>query len=325
MLFSVKIFFFISIISVISITYITSPNELKYQSKYPIRDKPIFSHAPPCYTINLNSNYTDTWREIITDKKEILKNLVSSIQKLLVPKLFDYIPYSWIEAYDSEIAKEAKAIADLADIKVGTVFLLNFLYESSAFCTAILAQSVNEEVIHSWNMDYQNFVEFLTNLTYQANFYKDGQLIMRGNGYAGMIGLVAGEKMGYFGLSINQRNTLDRSYITNWIRGLSSNLYYFLWKKYSNTPYIVKKILLEAQTFEDVLKMTNDCQLVSPVYFVISGNEPNQGIILSKGRESIDEITKLNVDNGTWFIAHTNYDRSVKDPLEDNRRTAAEI
>ena len=55
---------------------------------------------------------------------------------------------------------------------------------------------------------------------------------------------------------------------------------------------------------------------------MISGTKNNEGIVITRNRNSIKDITSLTEQN--WFLVHTNYDRDIPDPEYDFRRTPAE-
>ena len=98
--------------------------------------------------------------------------------------------------------------------------LSNFAYELFAHCTSIVAHFNNGEILHGRNMDYPLY-ESMNDLTYNADFYRDGKLVYHAVMFAGYTGVFTAMKPGKFAISINQRET-DTMF------GLAINLYRWL-------------------------------------------------------------------------------------------------
>jgi penicillin V acylase-like amidase (Ntn superfamily) len=74
------------------------------------------------------------------------------------------------------------------------------------FCTSIVAQQKDGQIIHGRNLDYE-FSPELQNLTYIAEYYRDGELLFTSGQLAGYIGVLTGHKYKRFTFSINERGT----------------------------------------------------------------------------------------------------------------------
>jgi len=68
---------------------------------------------------------------------------------------------------------EMQAIADLAQVPFGKVFLLNFLYDITAFkfCTSIVARTSSGKIIHGRNLDFP-FWRMIAGLSVNVNFMR---------------------------------------------------------------------------------------------------------------------------------------------------------
>jgi len=64
--------------------------------------------------------------------------------------------------------------------------------------------------------------------------------------------------------------------------------------------------------------------LIAPCYYILSGVQSNEGVVLSRNRNGDQNIYPLDVPSGRWFIVQTNYDRNTPDPVNDTRRIPAE-
>lgn len=62
--------------------------------------------------------------------------------------------------------------------------------------------------------------------------------------------------------------------------------------------------------------------LTSPVYYIISGIQENEGGIVA--REYSKEVLVETLNSSQWFMVQTNHDRDQEDPLDDYRRIPAE-
>jgi len=58
------------------------------------------------------------------------------------------------------------------------------------------------------------------------------------------------------------------------------------------------------------------------MYYIVSGIEPNEGIVIEKDRTFVHDNHKLN--ETTWFLVQTNYDGDQTEPWDDKRRHPAE-
>ena len=83
-------------------------------------------------------------------------------------------------------------------LKISTL-KLNF-----RFCTSIVAQQKNGQIIHGRNFDY-DFSSDLQNVTFIAEYYRDGELLFTSAQPAGYIGAFTGHKYKKFTFSLNER------------------------------------------------------------------------------------------------------------------------
>eukprot|EP00939_MAST-03C_sp_MAST-3C-sp1_P000776 g776.t1 len=96
------------------------------------------------------------------------------------------------------------------------------------------------------------------------------------------------------------------------------------------TPQVLlfrNALLPRNATYASVFRYVREISLAAPEYVVISGT--SEAAILARDPDSLANMTTLTANASTaedsWFAVQTNYDRNVKDPPTDARRTAAEI
>ncbi len=86
-----------------------------------------------------------------------------------------------------------EAIAELAEVPFGKVFLLNFLYDITAFklCTSVVARTSSGQIIHGRNLDFP-FWRMIAGLSVNANFTRNGKVVYQANVIAGAIFFITG-------------------------------------------------------------------------------------------------------------------------------------
>jgi predicted choloylglycine hydrolase len=304
--------------------FLYAANSQPYHAKWGPRTTPAYGHAPPHYIINMDLNYTAKWQEIMTDMKENMTNVIKTVfETYHIPSSIGDLPYSTIEKYDLAFAQECQAIADLIGVKVGLVFILNFMYEASAFCTSIVTQTSTGEIFHARNLDYP-MAPAMANIAFSADWYQNGTLLYSATTFAGFLGVITGEKPGAFGISANQRDTMNTALITSWIIGLSDNVYDLFWEHRKGMAYTIRQVLENATDYNSAIQLLADSPIIAPVYYIVSGVNSDEGAVITMNRDSVANLAMLDVEGGIWYLVQTNYDRDVPDPADDNRRTAAQ-
>jgi len=280
------------------------------------------------YTFNLDLPPKQMWAQLITDNKENIHRLLKYIKSFMPAFIFELTPVSWIRKYNPRVAEEVQAIAELAQVNVDDVFWLNMMYELATFCTSIIIQDENNNIFHGRNLDWglQNYLE---PLLYNGDFYRNGKLLFRANVVAGAIGFLTAEKPGAFAISINQRNDRDvnlhpdRHPIKDFW-GLMKNFYQIFENHRTGVMWNARLVLENATTFEEAFNQLASTPIIAPVYYILSGVKPNQGVVLEMDRDSVFGVAQLDADNGIWYLVQTNYDRDLVDPKNDRRRIPAE-
>ncbi|GMS99922.1 hypothetical protein PENTCL1PPCAC_22097, partial [Pristionchus entomophagus] len=114
----------------------------------------------PWYTINLDDPPKERFKQIATDYKDNIKELIDKIKWLIVPthpnalKFVDDI----LGGMDGKIAEpyqdEIKGISDASGIPLGEIVLYNIFYEVFTVCTSVIAVDEQNKVYHSRNLDF---------------------------------------------------------------------------------------------------------------------------------------------------------------------------
>jgi len=214
--------------------------------------------------------------------------------------------YPYLGDYAGEINSWASAV----NISIGKAILLNVIYEVEAWCTSIVARDIYGRLYHGRNLDF-NLAPVLRNITLNVDFYKDNKLLYKGTTYAGYVGLLTGMRPGAFSISADERDT---GYL--W-----ENLLETLFVPGTTCASFLIRDTLETKTnFNEAVKHLSETQIAAPIYIIVGGIKPNEGMVITRDRMWTANFWQLDEDR--WFEVETNYDHWV--PAKDPRRHAAE-
>lgn len=84
----------------------------------------------------------------------------------------------------------------------------------------------------------------------------------------------------------------------------------------------MRKVLESANSYSEAVELFKNQPFANRCYLIVSGVNRNEGVVITRGRSTVDNISTLNDDD--WFLVQTNYDRDLPDPADDYRRVPAE-
>ncbi|XP_009205184.1 N-acylethanolamine-hydrolyzing acid amidase isoform X3 [Papio anubis] len=85
---------------------------------------------------------------------------------------------------------EIRGMCDFLNVSLADCLLVNLAYESSAFCTSIVAQDSRGHIYHGRNLDYP-FGNVLRKLTVDVQFLKNGQTLNESENFEAAVGKLA--------------------------------------------------------------------------------------------------------------------------------------
>jgi hypothetical protein len=88
------------------------------------------------------------------------------------------------------------------------------------------------------------------------------------------------------------------------------------------TLYFIRYVLENAENFEQAIKLARETQLMANAYYTIGGLSTNEGCVIE--RSEFEVHAEYCLDDKTWFLVQTNYDRDKPDNPHDYRRVPAE-
>ncbi|XP_078250605.1 LOW QUALITY PROTEIN: N-acylethanolamine-hydrolyzing acid amidase [Pogona vitticeps] len=254
----------------------------------------------------------------------VLRHFDAAFLREACGRIIDEVIPKWVHAIIRPIAKELESFApqpfageirgicDALGLDVGDGVLLNLAYESTAFCTSILAQDKNGHIYHGRNMDYA-FGDILRQITIEVNFVKNGQVKYRGTTFFGYVGLWTGQSPYKFTISGDERDQ------GNWWENAVAA---FL-RHSSPVSWLTRTVLSEAEDFEAAVHMLSKTPIIADVYYIVGGVTPKEGVVITRKRSGPVDIWPLDPSSGGWYRVETNYDHWTTPPPFDDRRTPA--
>uniref|UniRef100_A0A8C5UTT5 N-acylethanolamine acid amidase n=1 Tax=Microcebus murinus TaxID=30608 RepID=A0A8C5UTT5_MICMU len=209
-------------------------------------------------------------------------------------------------------AGEIRGLCDALNLSLADGLLVNLAYESSAFCTSIVAQDSRGGIHHGRNLDYP-FGDILRKLTLDVQFLKNGQVAFTGTTFIGYVGLWTGQRPHEFTVSGDER---DRGWW--WENAIAA-----LFQRHSPISWLLRTTLSEAENFDAAVYRLAKTPLIADVYYIVGGTSSRQGVVITRKRGGPADIWPLDPLNGAWFRVETNYDHWKPAPKSDDRRTPA--
>ncbi|XP_030169519.1 N-acylethanolamine-hydrolyzing acid amidase isoform X2 [Lynx canadensis] len=207
---------------------------------------------------------------------------------------------------------EIRGMCEVLNSDLADCLLLNLVYETTAFCTSIVAQDSKGHIYHGRNLDYP-FGDFLRKLTVDVQFLKNGQVAFTGTTFIGYVGLWTGQSPHKFTISGDERDE-------GW---WWENVIAALFQRHSLISWLIRTTLSESENFDAAVYKLAKTPLIAGVYYIVGGVSPREGVVITRNRNGPADIWPLDPLNGAWFRVETNYDHWKPAPEKDDRRTPA--
>ncbi|XP_051475784.1 N-acylethanolamine-hydrolyzing acid amidase isoform X2 [Apus apus] len=170
---------------------------------------PAVPAAPLRCNVSLDSPAEQRWLPV-------LRRFDPAFLRAAVARVIDVTVPKWVHQVIRPIAAELElfmpqpfageilGMCRALGISLGDGVLLNFAYESTAFCTSIVAQDDRGNIYHGRNLDY-DFVDILSKITIDVQFIRSGQIAYQGTTFLGYVGLWTGQSPHKFTISGDER------------------------------------------------------------------------------------------------------------------------
>ncbi len=256
------------------------------------------------FTIDLDKSPETRWTEIITIyKNDILQAIKYTEQAIgnqyltwLTTHCFSLLTNMGLVFYSQEL----QGIAQILDIPLGKVAMLQLAYEFFTCCTSILVKQDNK-VFHFRSMDWE--MEFLKPITINVLFSKNNEVLFKGTTWPGYVGLLTAMRPHEYAISINYRR-LNESFFKNIYYGLTS-----CWP----ISFLVRHVLTQCSNYKEAKFILQEAQLMAPVYITLSSK--NSGTIITRDR--LMNVKPLNLKEYSILI-QTNIDHWRGDNREND-------
>uniref|UniRef100_A0A3B4BQ65 Acid ceramidase n=2 Tax=Pygocentrus nattereri TaxID=42514 RepID=A0A3B4BQ65_PYGNA len=290
-----------------------------------------FKGAVAWFTVDLDLAPSQRWKEVITDKKSDLVNMIQAIKDLAnsfvpsgrlidlvdrdLPLMVDTLPYPFNE--------EIKGIAAASGVPLGEVVLFNIFYEIFTVCTSLVAEAPDGKRIttssaRSWDLKNRSWVitEKLKPLVVNIDFRRSNRTVFKSTNFAGYVGMLTGMRPHVFTLTMNERFSLNGGYIgiLEWILGKRDGMW---------MSFLTRSVLENATSYTEAKKLLSDTKLLAPAYFILGGNQTGEACIITRSRTHNIYPLEIDLKQGRWYVLETNYDHWKKPLFLDDRRTPA--
>ena len=192
-------------------------------------------------------------------------------------------------------------------------------------CTAVVAESAAGVMFHGGNMD--QLPSAVRNLTLRVKFIDDaGKIVFEGVDWYTLLstGVSRAVKKGVATVQENWRTTEPRP-VAEVIADIEAGVM---------PQMLVFRSLLTAAhakptSFSEFVAASTVVRLAAPYYVIASGPDAGDGVVIARNLTGSDGTARLAEQGdrsapGDFFLAQTNYDRSLPDSPSDPRRTDAE-
>jgi len=288
----------------------------------------------PWFNVDLDADPKHRWDEIAGKYKTQIAELIGVVENLILPifpealqivdimfaDLNKHIP----DPYQSEII----GISDVTGIPLGRVVLYNVFYEIFTVCTSIVAQDTRGQLVHARNLDFGLFLGWngtthewmvstvLRKMIVNINWQRKGKTVFKSNNFAGFIGIYNGMKQGAFTVTANERFQLAGGFygMLRYLLGLEPNGKWMTW--------LTRETMEQANSYQQAVNMLSNTPMLSPVYYIVGGVKPFEGVIITRSLNATDLTTKMDPTSSTgWYLLQTNYDQNLDPLFLDDRRT----
>jgi hypothetical protein len=255
----------------------------------------------PVYQLNLDLPVRERYTKLITDFSQAIINIARAYEQM--PIYSDFLETAGqVTKQDSDWMEYVHTVSDITGLTLAEAIMMSVTYELG--CTSTIIRDANDQIVFGRNLDFKIPSQMSLGL-FQAEYYREGELVYEALEVAGCFGVNTTVKTGQYALSLNLR-----------FSDLKTNLQR-VFDGYRSPEYHIMKVMEEADTFGDAVEMLSNYPLTSYAYFTIASQD--QGIIITRSRDGVDRVDKLEGDN--WFLVITNTDL---DQPPDVRRKAAQ-
>jgi len=287
--------------------------------QFPFRNYPDWTPVP-VFEVSLDAAPIDRWTEVcsVPEYQQLATYVMNQVASVIPDgkktleeignTILDYLPYE----YQMEITGCAKAIG----LPTGMIAIANLGYEISDACTSIVAQTMDNKILHARNLDFgegMGFTEILRNLTIHVKFTKNGKVAYEAAGFAAFVGILSGFRSKGFSVTVDTRfhKHIQSFFEEIWVAFIERNA--------SMVSLLMRDVFTKESTFEGAVKRLSNTPLIVNVYFIVAGLGLNEGAVVTRNYSQAVDVWRIDIAKGRWFLVETNYDHWLSPPYYDDR------
>ena len=193
--------------------------------------------------------------------------------------------------------------------------MVNSIVDFNSFCTSIIALK-GDDIAHVRNLDF-DFPEYMQKLVYYQRFVNGSQELALAPSIAGFYGVYTALKPGEYSLSYNVR--YEHGAKLSRQQAIWLNLHQELNSTVQPFQNFMQRLIIEGHDYDAIVGKLQSQSLNAPCYITIANGKVAEGVIISRGRDSVDHLAVINKASpeAKWYIAQTNMDiwnDKVRDP-----------
>ena len=273
---------------------------------------------------------------------------------IIAIKSFIFFMFSII-ALNFEYYNDLIALAKAFNIHPGELFIANILYEFLAGCTSFICVNKDDKLkrlMHVRTLDWP-MIKLNKHSTHFI-FKKDKKILYHNIGWPGQLGCMTAVRQGCFSISLNARYPIykstftsnlivklillfrksvkeetveERDYIISLIDSAVASVLQKIHLMTMNAwtaSSIIRHVCETYNNYEDCVKFLIENKTVCPCYFIVTGTNRHEGIIIEKGYHHL-KIHKLDETKHN-FIIQTNDDIDlIKNELYNSTSSTSPI
>jgi len=288
----------------------------------------------PWFNVNLDLPPSQRWVEIATAYRSQITALIQTLKNFILPLVPNGLDYADIvfgelhtrlpQPYKDEIS----SISQATGLPLGEVVLYNVFYEIFTVCTSIVAQDHNGNLVHARNLDFGLFLGWdpmahewsvsqqLRQMVVNINWMRNGQLLYKSNNFAGFIGIYNGLKPNAFSVTANERFMAEGGIfgMMQWLTGTMPDGKWMTW--------LTRECMETSTDYASAMHQLSTTPMLSPVYYIVGGNRPYQGAIITRSLNATDSLVEMDSSRpDQWYVLETNYDPGEEVLFVDDRDT----
>lgn len=265
---------------------------------------PLLTDDTPLETFKINldkapkERFVEPTRRFASTILATLNNFESLLNQLLPEHLQVMIDYSFWYGH-REAYLEMEGIAQVLSIDPRRIVVINFTYELIAFCTSLLGKQVDGTLIHVRLYDFLES-ESTKKILFIGEFYRNNTHIYSAVMNGGTPFFPTGFKNGSYSITLNQRNSLNRTF-TEQLANIGMISYGHI-----QTIKLIRETLEACDDYQCAFNKLSNESIITRGYFIIAGVNGDDAAVISRDRQGAANVTFISEEH--WYVVQTNDD-----------------